>query len=87
MAFRIKTRDEGVVIRESDTWEARFHVFGRHALCYELVQSRRDASGEEVSSEAIEGDEDGCRCESRCAIGEEGQMCRARASGDFIGPE
>ena len=87
MAFGIEARNEGVVIRESDTWEARLHVFGRNALRYELVQGRRDASGEEVSAEAIKGDEDGCRCEGRCAIGEERQMCRARASSDFIGPE
>lgn len=70
MAFGIKARDECVVIRESDTWEARLHIFGRNTLCYELIQGRRDASGEEVSSEAIEGDKDGCRCEGRRAIRE-----------------
>ena len=70
MAFRIKSRDEGIVIRESDTWEARLHVFGRNTLCYELVQGRGDASGEEVSPEAIERDEYCCRCEGRRAIGE-----------------
>lgn len=72
------------MIRESDTREARLHVFGRDTLGYELVQGRGDAPGKEVGSEAIKGDEDGRRCEGRRAIGEEGHMRGTRASADFI---
>lgn len=85
MAFGMETCHKGVMIGESDTWEARLHIFWRDAICYELVQGRGDASGEEVSSEAIEGDEDGCRREGRCAIGKKEQMGWARAPGDFVG--